>query len=173
MSMKETLDKASTVKPIANRNGSKIVSYEDATVLVQAQMMEEQYGATVDLGDREINPDGTVGRSRSNILAINEDRRLANLYRVAGKQGGGKKLQVVIDYRAVTEHDTGQVYIARIPVYEFERVDKELKMVGMTTVSDEDFISKFTARLSNKAMYEVLAAINENTEEVGVDEMPI
>lgn len=173
MSMKETLDRAEKIKPIAERNGSKIVSYEDSTILVQAQAMEEEFGAKVDLGDREINPDGTVGRSRSNILAINEDRRLANLYRVAGKQGGGKKLQVVIDYRAVSEHDSGQIYIARIPVYEFERIDKELKMVGITTVSDEDFVSKFTARLSNKAMYEILSAIADNDKETGVDEMPI
>lgn len=173
MSMKETLDRAERIKTIAERDGVKIVSYEDSTLLAQKQAMEEQFGANVDLGDREINPDGTVGRSRVSFLAVNEDRRLSNLYRVVGKQGGGKKLQVVTDYRAVTEHDSGQVYIARIPAYEFERVDGELKMVATITVSDEDFISKFTARLSNEAMYEVLAAISVNTEETGVDEMPI
>lgn len=173
MSMRETLEKAKQVAPISDRNGVKVVSYEDATILAQEQLIEEKYGNKVDLGIRQVNADGTIAKSKVTVLAINEDKRLANLYRVVGKQGGGKKMQVVTDYRAVMEHDSGEVYIARIPAYELERIDGKLKMVHLTTVSDEEFVSKFTSTLSNKAMYEVLTAIADNKEDIGTDEMPI
>ena len=176
----EMLKQAEQVKPISTtKDGVKIVSYEDAAILAQKDFVEG-----VDLGDREMNPDGTIAKSRVTVLAVNPERRTANRYRVKGKQGGGKVMQVVIDGRAIDEQKTGRVYLAQLPCYELERVkgegdDKgEIVLRKMTYVTREEFVSSFTGSLSVEAMYEVNAAIakgidGDATKEVGIDEMPI
>lgn len=172
--MEEVLRQANEVKPLSEVDGTKVVSYEDASILQQQAMIKDKLGEDVDLGDVEVNPDGTIARSRASVIAINEDKRLANRYRVIGKKGGGKLLQVVTDYRAVKEHGTGKVYLARIPAYEFERDENgKLVMLRQTTVEAGDFISKFAESLNNEAMYEVLKAITDNEENATKSEMPI
>lgn len=170
--MREILDRAEEVKPIAEHNGVKVVSPEDAIALKEEQMLALQTGEEVDLGDYEINPDGTIASTRISVVAINEDRRLMNKFRVKG--GANKLLQVVTDYRAVKEHDSGKVYLANVPVYEFDRNEKgELELVSQTTVTDETFLSKFQDSLTNEAMKEVLGAITTKKEDVSKKEMPI
>lgn len=174
--MREILDRAEQVEPIAEHDGVKVVSPEDAVALKEEQMLAMQNGEEVDLGDFEINPDGTIASTRTSILAINEDRRLMNKFRVKGRNKN--LLQVVTDYRAVKDHGTGKVYLANVPVYEFEREDKDgkkgkLVLTAQTTVPDKIFLSEFQDSLDNEAMKEVLAAITTNKEDVSKREMPI
>lgn len=175
-SVTSMLKQAEQVKPISvTKDGAKVVSYEDAVLLAQAEYVEG-----VDLGDRELNPDGTIAKSRVRVIAVNPEKRTANRYRVKGKQGGGKVMQVVVDSRAIDEQKTGRVYLAQIPCYELEREktedgDGELTLRQMTYVTREEFVSSFTGSLSVDAMYEVNTAIAKGTteQEIGVDEMPI
>lgn len=172
--MEQILEQAKKIQPIAEVNGAKIVDYTDASVLSAKELINDKLGENVNLGDVEVNPDGTIARVAVPVIAMNEDKRLMNRYRVVGKKGGGKLLQVVTDYRAVKEHSTGKVYLARIPVYELERNDSgKLLLIRMTTVSADDFIGKFDEQLNNEAMYEVLEAISVNTEDATKSEMPI
>lgn len=171
--MEQVLSRAKEIKPIGQKDGAKVVNYEDASILAQEQMIKDKMGENVDLGDVEVNPDGTIARTRATAYAMNEDKRLANRYRVVGKKGGGKLLQVVTDERAVKEHGTGKVYLARIPAYEFERIDGKLVLTKQMTVEADDFISKFGEELNHEAMYEVLKAISSNEEDASRSEMPI
>lgn len=171
--MEQVLTQAKEIKSIGNRDGVRVVSYEDASILAQEQMIKDKMDEEVDLGDVEVNPDGTLARTRATAYAMNEDKRLANRYRVVGKKGGGKLLQVVTDERAVKEHGTGKVYLARIPAYEFERIDGKLTLARLTSVEATDFISKFGEELNREAMYEVLEAISSNEEDASRSEMPI
>lgn len=172
--MEEILKQAEEVKPISTVEGTPVVSYEDGAILSQKQMINDKLGEEVDLGDVEVNPDGTIARSRASVIVLNEDKRLMNRYRLMGKKGGGKLLQVVTDYRAVKEHGTGKVYLARIPAYEFERDESgKLVMTRQLTVEAGDFISKFSEELNNTAMHEVLKAISDNEENASRSEMPI
>lgn len=175
--MREILERADKVKPIAEHDGVKVVSPEDAIALQEEQMLAIQSKEDVDLGDYELNPDGTIARTRGTILAINEERRLMNKFRVKGK--GRKLLQVVTDYRAVKEHSRGTVYLANVPVYEFVREETEdgekgdLVLVSQTTVPDKVFLTEFQDSLDNASMYEVLEAVTRNQEDVSKKEMPI
>lgn len=172
--MEEILQEAKLVKPIAETNGSKIVDYEDAATLNAEEIIKQKLGENVNLGDVEVNQDGSLAKVYVPVIAMNEDRRLMNRYRLIGKKGGGGKLlQVVTDYRAVKEHGSGKVYLARIPAYELERVDGKLVLVRQITVSADDFISKFEEQLNNEAMHEVLQAVAVKTEDVTRNEMPI
>lgn len=162
------------MKPITEKNGAKVVSYEDAPKLQNEEIAAVRTGEVVDLGDRELNPDGTVARSRATVLAVNPDRRLMNRYRVVTKKGSGKLMQVVTDYRAVREQESGHCYLAQLPAYELERDEEgKLKLAGQTTITREDFIAKFTKSLSNEAMYEVNKAIAAREDELEKDELPI
>lgn len=172
--MEQILKQAEEVKPISTVDGTPVVSYEDGAILSSKQMINEKLGEEVDLGDVEVNPDGTIARSRAAVIVLNENKRLMNRYRTIGKKGGGKLLQVVTDYRAVKEHGTGKVYVARVPAYEFEREESgKLVMTRQLTVEASDFISKFDEELNNEAMYEVLKAISDNEENATRSEMPI
>lgn len=172
MSMKEMLDKANSVKPITEKDGAKVVSYEDAVLLAQAEVVEGY-----DFGDRELNPDGSIAKSRVTVLAVNPEKRTANRYRVVEKASDGdepkKLLQVVNDYRAVEEQKTGRVYRAQLLCHELERVKGKLKVVRTFSLPREEFISEFTGTLSVEAMYEVNEAIARNENNQGIDEMPI
>lgn len=169
-SMRETLNRANEVTPISEKEGIKVVSYEDASILQQEQMLKDKMGEDIDLGDVEINPDGTIAKTRLKVLAMNEDRRLDNRFRTIGKKGGGKLLQVVTDYRIVAE----KMKFSRVPMYEFERgEDGKLQLIRETTVSYEEYLEKFTDRLNNEAMHEILRTMARNDKDVSRNEMPI
>lgn len=165
--MKEILDAAENVTPIAEKNGMKIVSFEDASVLANA----EGYDPTPDTGTRTYNADGTLARIRKRTSAINEDSYFENRYKTNSK----KELMVVTDFRAIREQHLGRVYSKVIPCYVFTR-DKEtgkLTLDRTTTISDTEFISGYTKKLSVDAMKEVLPLIDNAPTVASGDEMPI
>lgn len=157
MGMREVIEsERQKVKPIAVRNGVKVVTYEDAKKLTDLEM----YARTPDTGDRTFNPDGSLARTRTLHTAINPERRFANRYRIKGKPGE-RKMQIVVDYQAIKEQATGRVYRKLIPCYEVVREDNEYKVVSVVTVSDAEFISDFTNKLSVELMMKIAPIIDE------------
>lgn len=143
------LDKAKDIKPLAVKNGMQIVSYEDAIILNQLEMLDD----APDMGERKFNPDGTLARSKKKIASINVDTLFLNRYRKVA----GKKYQVVIDYRAIKEQSSGVVYAKNIVAYEIGR-DKdtdELKLIKVVNVSDDEFVSEFTHKLDIPSMVRI------------------
>ena len=150
MSMRDILQAAEKVEPIAHRNGVKVVSFDDSTVMAQADLTNG-----VDLGNRIVNPDGTIARSRAPYAAVNLENFYANRYRKVGKV-----LRVVVDYRAIKEQASGRVYLKQIPCFEIARNDNgELEMRKVCTITDTEFISDYTHKLNREAMAQILPLI--------------
>lgn len=165
--MTEILNAAENVEPLAEKNGQKIVSFEDASVLANA----EGFDPTPDTGTRTYNADGTLARIRKRTSAINVDSYFENRYKTNSK----KEMMVVTDFRAIREQHLGRVYSKVIPCYVFTR-DKEtgeLRLDRTTTISDTEFISGYTKKLSIDAMKEVLPLIDNAPTVASGDEMPI
>lgn len=165
--MTDILYAAENVEPLAEKNGEKIVSFEDAAVLANA----EGFDPTPDTGTRTYNADGTLARTRQRTSAINVDSYFENRYKTNSK----KELMVVTDFRAIREQHLGRVYSKVIPCYVFTR-DKEtgkLSLDKTTTISDTEFISGYTKKLSIDAMKEILPLIDNAPTVASGDEMPI
>lgn len=170
MGMKEIIsEERAKVQPIAVRNGVKVVSYEDAKALTDLEM----YDRTPDTGDRTFNPDGSLARTRTLHTAINPERRFNNRYRLKGKLGE-RKLQIIVDYRALSEQASGKVYLKNIPCYEIAKVDGKYVLERVTTVSDTEFISDFTDKLSVELMKQIAPLIEEHGADISETKvMPI
>ncbi len=165
--MTDILYAAENVEPLAEKNGEKIVSFEDAAVLANA----EGFDPTPDTGTRTYNADGTLARTRQRTSAINVDSYFENRYKTNSK----KELMVVTDFRAIREQHLGRVYSKVIPCYVFTR-DKDtgkLSLDKTTTISDTEFISGYTKKLSIDAMKEILPLIDNAPTVASGDEMPI
>lgn len=170
MSMKEIIQsEKGKVKPIAMRDGIPVVDYQDAKTLSDLEM----YAPTPDTGDRQFNPDGSLARTRSLYTAINPERRFNNRYRLKGKMGE-RRLQIVVDYRALSEQSSGKIYAKNIPCYEIVKEDGEYKLDKIITVSDTEFISEFTDKLSVELMKQIAPLIDEGGADISETKvMPI
>lgn len=157
----ETLTKAESIKPIADFHGIKICTHDDYGVLTEADIIDAELNGEDDIAGRVMGDNGLPARSKTKHAAVNPDRMFRNRVRYI-EEDGVKKMQVVIDYRAIMEQETGKVYLKRIPCYQIVRnKDKELVVEKVTTVDDTDFIENFTDRLSVKSMLKVLPCIDD------------
>lgn len=162
MGILDSLKRAEEVKPLYEQNGVKVVSFEDQRAVAQAEIIND-----VDLGNRTVNPDGTVARSRTKYAAINVDHLYLNRYKQVGK-----KLFVVTDYRAIKEQPTGRIYSSQIKAFVFVRENDVLKKEKMTVISDKDFVSDYTKTLNPEAMAQLIPLMaGEN--DISADALPI
>ena len=127
--LRNALNEADKVKPIAEKNGVKICAPSDARKLIEEELLDP----TADLGTRVINPDGSIARSRVLISQVSPERLYDNRFKKQGTKGVGyDELWVVpaVDpkgYRAVVNGMEDK----NIPVY--------LGEMGCSRHSDEDF----------------------------------
>lgn len=173
MAIQEILDAANAVKPFAEKDGRKIVSFEDSVALSNKEGIEP----TPSTGQRTYNPDGSLARTNKSTAAINPHNYFANRFKATQK-----KMKVVTDWRAIQEQTTGEIYIRNIPAYIIERVKKEdtpsgekgeLVCTGVEMVSDTEFISGFTDTLSVEAMMQIAPLIANFGSDITASEMPI
>lgn len=162
MDILTALEAARDVVPIAEKNGLKIVTFEDQRVLAQADLVNGN-----DLGNRTVDGRGFPSRSRTPYAAINKDHLFINRYRVVNDT-----LQVVTDYRAIKEQDTGHVYVSSLPAYTIAREGKALKLGKTVIISDKEFIGEFTKQLNEEAMRKVLPLIAQG-DKTTADSLPI
>ena len=164
-SVKEILDAAEKVEPIAEKDGKKIVTFEDAVALADMEGVEP----TPKTGMRTYNPDGSLARIRTRAAAINPENYFAN--RVMKLK---TKFKVVIDWRAIREQASGQIYIRNIPAYVFARNEKgELFIERIETISDTEFISGYTEELNYDAMKQIAPLIANYGTDVTAIDLPI
>ena len=164
MNILESLKQAQNITPIYEQNGVKVVSFEDQRAAAQAEIVND-----VDLGNRTVNPDGTIARSRTKYAAINTDYLYMNRFKKIGEH-----VVVVTDYRAIKEQSSGKVYKAQIPGFVFSRnkETKELQFDKMILVSDKEFVSDYTKTLNPSAMAALLPLMREE-KDLTTDELPI
>lgn len=172
--MVEVLNQAEEVNPLAEVNGIKVVSFEEAQTLNQANLMRKEMGEETETGDRTFNPDGTIARSKTTVAAVNYDSMFLNRYRMVKRRGENNVLEVVVDYRAIREQERGHIYVQRIQSFIIKRNDAgELELEQITTVSDREFISEFTHQLNAKAMAEIYPIITKGGGEISTDDILI
>ena len=173
MALQEILNAAKAVKPIAEKDGRKIVTFEDSVALSNMEGVEP----TPSTGQRTYNPDGSLARTNKGTAAINPHNYFANRYRATQK-----KMKVVVDWRAIQEQSTGEIYIRNIPAYVIERVKTEetpagekgdLVVTGIEIISDTEFISGFTDTLSVEAMMQIAPLIANFGSDITASDMPI
>ena len=66
-SVTEIIENAKKVEPIAEKDGRKIVTFEDAAALANMEGIEP----SPKTGVRSYNPDGSLARTRKSTAAIN------------------------------------------------------------------------------------------------------
>ena len=162
----DTLKKADAVQPIAEKDGMKVVSFDDAVLLAQAEIIENE----PDVGIRHLNPDGTLARSKVTIAAVNEDSMYDNRFRRMGQK---KMIQIVVDKRAIRDQATGKIYTARVPAYQIVRENGRLKEDRILTVSDDEFIGEFVEKAGKKDMVEILPLIDAAETDISVTSIGI
>jgi len=166
--MKELYDKYDKVKPLAEKDGEIIATFEDAAVLNSFNAQEPKIGA------QTRNPDGTLARTGKRVHAVNPDYFYANRYKVKGKKLHIVSGHTVEGYRCIKEQSTGHVFLKNIPVYVIARdAEGNLVLDKTTTISDTEFISEFTNRLDNQSMAEIMPLIASSGSEITADSMPI
>lgn len=167
MAIKEMLERAEAVKPIAEIDGVKLVSFED----YRDTAVAEKINGNGDVGVRTMNPDGTVASSFHRYAAVNPEHWFCNRYKK-----DGKRLKVVTDYRAIKEQDSGRVYSARLIAYVIERIEGNLVCTGTDYISDEEFVKSFTHKLDLEGAADVKKAIakyQNSSVSLGADKLMI
>lgn len=162
MNILDSLKRAEEVKPLYEQNGVKVVTFEDQRAVAQAEIIND-----VDLGNRTVNPDGTIARSRTKYAAINTDHLYLNRFKKVGT-----KLYVVTDYRAIKEQSTGRIYKKQIQAAVFTRGDDGLKKEKNVLVEDKDFVSDFTKTLTPEAMAQLIPLMSGNND-ITAEDLPI
>ena len=166
--MKELYEKVDNVRPLAEKDGEKFVTFEDAAIL-NSYMADEP-----NTGMQTRNPDGSLARTGKRVHAVNPEYFFMNRYKVKGKKMYLVSGHTTDGYRCIKEQSSGRVFLKSIPVYVIGRnSDGELVLEKQTVISDTEFISEFTNKLDNKSMAEILPLITTNGSEMTADSMPI
>lgn len=163
--LREVLDKTKDVKPIGERNGIQIVSFEEQRDLAQLDKLENK---DRDLNTIQMNPNGTVARTPVKFAAVNVDNFYINRYKRVKDS-----IYVVTDYRAIMEQQTGGVYAKQLAAYVIKRDgDKNLILDKVVTVSDTEFIADFTHTLNREAMAQIMpllvSGVGVTTDDLGI-----
>lgn len=166
--MKELYEKVDQVKPLAEKDGQRYVTFEDAAILNSYEADEPKTGM------QTYNRDGSLASTGKTVHAVNPNYFFANRYKVKGKKMYVVSGHTVDGYRCIKEQSSGRVFIKTIPAYVISRdADGKLQLEKVTTISDTEFISDFTNTLDNKSMAEIMPLITAYGDEITASEMPI
>lgn len=166
--LKELYDKIDNVQPLAEKDGERVVTFEDAALINSYEADEPK------IGTQTRNPDGSLARTGKTVHAVNPNYFFLNRYKVKGKKLHLVSGHTPTGYRCIREQASGRVFVKSVPVYIISRnTDGKLEVEKATTVSDTEFISEFTNTLNNASMAEVLPLIAKYGNDVTADEMPI
>lgn len=166
--LKELYDKIDNVQPLAEKDGERVVTFEDAALINSYEADEPK------IGTQTRNPDGSLARTGKTVHAVNPNYFFLNRYKVKGKKLHLVSGHTPMGYRCIREQASGRIFVKSVPVYIISRnTDGKLEVEKATTVSDTEFISEFTNTLNNASMAEVLPLIAKYGNDVTADAMPI
>lgn len=166
--MAELYKRAEEVKPLAEKDGQKFVTFDDASVLNSINAQEPKTGL------QTRNRDGSLASTGKTVHAINPDYFYANRYKVKGKKLIIVSGHTTDGYRCIAEQASGRVFLKTIPAYVIARDEKtkELFLEKQIVISDTEFVSDFTSKLDNKSMAEILPLLMVG-KDMSADSMPI
>ena len=163
--VRDAIENADKVKPIAVKHGTKVASPADAKDLIIAEIVDP----TPDIGQRTLNKDGTVARSRTLVSQMNPAFLYDNRYMIHGVKGAGYNELWVIPaasskgFRTIVQNMEDK----DIPVYRISK-DKETGeyfLVGITTVDYQKYHSEFTHKLDEESMKRIMPLFALDTNE--------
>lgn len=166
MNIREIIENADKVEPIAVKNGTKVVAPSDARDL----LIEELLNPTPDIGQRTLNPNGTIARSRTVVSQLSPAFLYDNRYKIQGVKGAGYNELWLIPaastkgFRAIIQHMEDK----EIPVYRISK-DKdsgEYILVGKTTVDYQKYHSEFTNKLDEESMKKIMPLFIKEDEDI-------
>lgn len=161
-SIKEILERAEDVQPIAEKNGKRLVTFEDYRSLATVANMNDQ-----DLGGLAFNPDGSMAHTKGNMAAVNINDFYANKFKKVKN-----KYYVVVDLMAIREVEkTGMAPYQNIRGYLIGEKDGKVVCEKPVTISDKDFIADFTHTLDHASMAIVLDAISKMGVDAGTEKL--
>ena len=164
--IKEILSKADEAQAIAEVHGKKVMSFEDYRNVATQENMAEMMGQKTDLGGIDLNPDGSLARTKCNMVAVNLENFYDNRFKKVKN-----KYYVVIDHRVIDDVQENRAIPSQIQGYLISGNEGEVVCEKMVTISDKDFISDFTHKLDNESMRKVLDAISRIGGDAGTEKL--
>lgn len=147
----ELLERAENVTPIAEKNGRKIVTFEDQRNLALASNIGDEQ-----IGGLEWNQDGSLARTKGSTAAVNLDYLYANRYKKVKN-----KYYVVTDFRVISGLEENRIPYKQITAYVIGGDSGKVVCEKIVTISDEEFVRDFTHKLDYESMMKVLEAISK------------
>ena len=169
--MSELYAKADKIQPLAEKDGHIFVTFEDAAVLNSIAAQEPSTGL------QTRNRDGSLASTGKTVHAVNPDYFFANRYRMKGAKGKERLWLVsghtVDGYRCIKEQASGRLFLKNILCYVIAKDEAgEYYLEKTTLITDVEFITDFTERLSNSLMAKLLPIIADyNSSDVTTTEV--
>lgn len=171
--IKQILDEAEKLEPIAEQNGTKVYGVDDYIKAVQGELADP----TPDMGTRKVNPDGSIARSRAVAAVVNENKLYGNLGMVKKTPGQGSD-ELWIAPQAIQEDyefvDNPQYVPHKVKVFVVkpnkERNDIYIDRVVM--MDGAEARTKLVHTYNEDFMKTCLALINEQGQEITKEESP-
>ena len=172
--MMELFEKADKVKPMAEKDGQKFVTFDEAATLNSMSVYDEKK-----TGMQVRNADGSLASTGKTVHAVNPNYFFANRYKIKGTKGNQKMIVVSghepTGFRCIKEQEHGNIHVKTVPCYVFSRNSEtnEIELEKVATVSDAEFISDFTNTLNHESFAKLLPMITSYGTDMTADDMPI
>lgn len=150
------------IKPYAKYAGLELYDAKSYKDLVEIQAQMKLNGSVDDVLSTTPNRSGSKLLDLNKKMAVSDpDKFVSNLFRVI-EVDGEKKIQVVLDYQAIVDAPTGNIYRPFILAYQAAGVSRtEFKMEKTLQVSDEEFSKYFKKNMPFKEMTYFIDALKE------------
>lgn len=160
-SVREILESALKIEPLAEVHGTQLVTFEEYQEANYADALNKN-----DTGIRKLNPDGSIARSKTKYAAVSEDVYYDNRFKII-EEDSKKKYVIVVPqtsddaYLSVKALNNGKMPPKkRVPAYVISRGKyNALVCEKRVTVSDDDFIANFNHKLDKESMKKVLPCL--------------
>lgn len=178
-------EEADKAKPIAKINGIPVYDVKDGVALDKAELLEQKTfgGKRVETGQRQMTPDG-LSYVSSNIqrTVIDPEIYFENRFKRIDVASPTEKdpdrtfpgYEVVIDYRAITEQASGNIYTNHVNAFIIGKKTEKAtpSVLGHRSVSPDEFINDFREKFDSTSMATVLGIINSTGKGGGKEPMP-
>lgn len=167
MNILEEILQENEAKPIAKINGVDVYTYAEGQKVNRLHLAEEKINGKQDeLGERATTADGMhYLETRSTVKVMNPDRYFMNRVRKT-KYKGKKAIEIVNDYRAITDQESGRIYTPIISTFIVGVDNGKLTLLGKSKVSDDVFCSEFTNSLDTEDAEKVFSMISEQSKSI-------
>lgn len=181
MNIIQEIISAEKPKPFATINGKGVYTFYDANLVNQQALAEQKLnGREFDMGGRDFRPNGMgIRRIRADVVAMNPNTWFSNrIHKVEVLDEEGKvketMYEVVNDYRAIKEQNTGNVYCKHLTCWVIgKHTNGGATCKGSRTISDDEFVKDFTDELDLESAMKAALAIDRYQKKNGTNQIQL